>query len=225
MRSGGRACECADALQCFDEIVEERVAGREAQEEPAAGAADGGGDGDEAEAEPFCVAGALLLEQVEGEQRAEQVGPVGVEAFTGQVVEAEPKLRFLDLVFEVGLRAVPALELVGAAFTVVADEHPVVPLASFEAELLAGLDGVAADDEAPLLSPGLGPPAEARDLAASPVARRLPVGRRDLADPAAYRGDQGRPNRVGDLLALQLGEEVLAPEALVGTQKQPGAVG
>src|SRR6266540_2539758 len=152
MRSGGRACECADALQCFDEIVEERVAGREAQEEPAAGAADGGGDGDEAEAEPFCVAGALLLgqgeqlqpgEQVEGEQRAEQV------------VEAEPELRFLDLVFEVGLRAVPALELVGAAFTVVADEHPVVPLASFEAELLAGLDGVAADDEAPLLSPGL----------------------------------------------------------------------
>src|SRR6266511_5192827 len=185
MRSGGRACECADALQCFDEIVEE----------PAAGAADGGGDGDEAEAEPFCVAGALLLgqgeqlqpgEQVEGEQRAEQVGPVGVEAFTGQVVEAEPKLRFLDLVFEVGLRAVPALELVGAAFTVVADEHPVVPLASFEAELLAGLDGVAADDEAPLLSPGLGPPADVRDLAAKPGARRLPVGRRDLADPAAY---------------------------------------
>src|SRR2546422_2923411 len=31
-------------------------------------------------------------EQIEGEQRAEQIGPVGVEAFAGQVVEAESEL-------------------------------------------------------------------------------------------------------------------------------------
>ena len=121
-RSGGRACEAADTLQRFDEVGEERVAGREAQDEPSPAAADGGSDGDEAEAESFRVARALAFgqgeqfqpsEQVEGEQRAEQVGPVGVEAFAGQVVEAEPELGLLDLVFEVGLRAVPALELVG----------------------------------------------------------------------------------------------------------------
>ena len=72
-------------MQRLDEVVEERVAGREAQDEPSAGAADGAGDGDEAEAEPLRVAGAFALgqreqfqpgEQVEGEQRAEQDGTI-----------------------------------------------------------------------------------------------------------------------------------------------------
>ena len=98
-----------------------------------------------------------------------------MEALAGEVVEAESELRLLDLVLEVGLGAVPALELVSSAFAVVADERPVVPFATFERELLARLDGVAADDEAPLLLPGLRPPAEARDLAAVAVARGLPV--------------------------------------------------
>jgi hypothetical protein len=71
------------------------------------------------------------------------------------------------------------------------------------------------------LFPALRPPAEARDLAALAVAGGLPVGRRDLADPAAYRADQRRTDGVGDLPPLEPGEEVLAPEALVGTQKQP----
>ena len=48
----------ADALERVDEVGEERVAGGEAQHEPSAGAADRGGDGDEAEAEAFRVAGA-----------------------------------------------------------------------------------------------------------------------------------------------------------------------
>src|SRR5436190_1130733 len=99
-----------------------------------------------------------------------------------------------------------------------------MPLA-FECELLAGLDGVAADDEAPLALPAGRPPAEARDLATVAVAGRLPVSLCDPADPAAYRGDQWRAHGVRDPAALQIGEEVLAPEALVGTQKQPGTVG
>jgi hypothetical protein len=40
---------------------------------------------------------------------------------------------------------VPALELVGGAFLVVADERPVVPLVAFEGALLAGFGRVAAD--------------------------------------------------------------------------------
>ena len=47
----------------------------------------------------------------------------------------------------------------------------------------------------------------------------------DLADPAAYRCEQRRADRVADLFAFAVGEEVLAAEALVGTQKQPGAGG
>src|SRR5207249_1658121 len=155
----------------------------------------------------------------------EQIRPVGMEALARQVVEAEPELCFFDLVLEVRLGAVPALELVGGAFLVAGHDHPVVPLAAFERELLARLGRVAADDEAPLLSAGLGPPAEARDLAALAVAGRLPVGRRDLTDPAAYRGDQRRADRVGDPPPLEPGEEVLAPEALIGTKKQPHTVG
>lgn len=119
--SGRRACERADPLQRFDEVVEERVAGGEPQHEPAAGAADGRGDGDEAEAEPLGVALLLALrereqlqpdEHVVGEQGAEQVGPVGVEDSAGEVVEAEPELGFFDSVLDVGFGAVPALELV-----------------------------------------------------------------------------------------------------------------
>src|SRR5439155_1641307 len=83
-------------------------------------------------------------EQVEGEQRAEQIRPVGMEALAGEVVEAEPELGLLDLVLEVRLGAVPALELVGGAVLVVGDERPVVPLAVFDAELLAGLGPVEA---------------------------------------------------------------------------------
>ena len=94
-----------------------------------------------------------------------------------------------------------------------------------ERELLAGYDRVAADDEAPFALPRLRPPTEARDLAAVAVARRLPVALGDLADTCAHRGDQRRADRVGDLLALQVGEEVLAPEALVGAEKQPRADG
>ena len=120
--SGGCACEAADALQRCDEVGEERVASGKAQDERSSGAADGGRDGDETEAETLCVAAAFALgqseqlqpaEQVEAEQRAEQVGPVGVEARAGEVVEAEAELGLLDLVFEVGLGAVPGLELVG----------------------------------------------------------------------------------------------------------------
>src|SRR5712692_3862443 len=123
--SGGCACEAADALQRFDEVGKERIARREAQDEPSSGATDGAGDGDEAEAQTFRVAGALALgqreqlqpgEQVEGEQRDEQIRPVSVEALARQVVEAESELGLLDLVFEVRLRPVPALELVGGAF-------------------------------------------------------------------------------------------------------------
>ena len=58
---------------------------------------------------------------------------MGVEALAGEIVEAE--LCSFDLVFEVRLGAVPALELVGAAFAVVCDERPIVPFAPFEAEL------------------------------------------------------------------------------------------
>src|SRR5437870_2990128 len=65
-------------------------------------------------------------EQVAGEQRAEQVGRVGVEAAAGQVVEAEPELCFLDSVLDVRLRPVPGLELVRVALDVVGDEHVVV---------------------------------------------------------------------------------------------------
>ena len=115
-RSGGCSCEAADAVQCFDEVGEERVAGRETQDESSPGAADRAGDGDETEAKTFRVAGALALrqgeqlqpgEQVEGEQRDEQIGPVGMEARAGQIVEAEPELGLFDLVFEVRFRAVP----------------------------------------------------------------------------------------------------------------------
>lgn len=103
--SGGRSCEAADALQRFDEVVEERVAGREAQDEAAAGAADGGGDSDEAEAEPFHVAAALLLgqgeqfqpgEQVEGEQRAEQVG-LAWKLWQGRL--SRPRPSFASLIW------------------------------------------------------------------------------------------------------------------------------
>jgi hypothetical protein len=79
-----------------------------------------------------------------------------VEALAGEVVEPEPELRLLDPVLDVGLGAVPGLELVGGAL-VVRDEHPVVPLPVRERELLACLDGVAADDEAPLDRPRLRP--------------------------------------------------------------------
>jgi len=82
-----------------------------------------------------------------------------VEAFAGEVVEAEAELGLFDLVFEFAFRAVPALERVGGAFLVVGDDRPVVPFAAFEGELLAGLGRVAADDEAPLLFPGGRPPA------------------------------------------------------------------
>src|SRR5919201_3092044 len=82
-RLGGRSCERPDPLQRGDEVADEWVGAGEAEDEPAPGAADGGGDVDEAEAQPLRVAGALTLregeqfqpaEQVVGEQRAEQIG-------------------------------------------------------------------------------------------------------------------------------------------------------
>jgi len=60
-------------LQRFEEVVEERVAGGEAQDEPPAAAADGAGDGDDAEAEPFRVATALAVGQSEQLQPGKQV--------------------------------------------------------------------------------------------------------------------------------------------------------
>ena len=108
-------------MQRFDEVVEERVAGGETQQEPAAATPDGGGDGDEAEAQPLRITQPLAggegkelqpAEQVVREQGAEQIGPVGVEAAAGEVVESEPELCLLDPVLDVRLAAVPALELV-----------------------------------------------------------------------------------------------------------------
>src|SRR6266540_786160 len=149
--------------------------------------------------------------------------PAGAgRAAAGQVVEAEAEFRFFDPVLDVGLVAVPALELVGGALLVVGDEHPVVPLAPFERQLLSLRDRVAADDEAPLPLPGLRLPDDARDLTAGAVARRLPVGLGDLPDPRPHRGEQWRPDRIGDLALLERGEEVLAVEALVGAQADVG---
>ena len=51
-----------------------------------------------------------------------------MEAAAGEVVEAEAELCLLDPVLDVGLCAVPALELVGAALLVVRDQRPVVVL-------------------------------------------------------------------------------------------------
>src|SRR5207253_1937298 len=116
----------------------------------------------------------------------------------GEVVEAEAELGLLDPVFEVGLGAVPALDLVRAAFFVVGDDRPVMPLASFERELLAGLDWVAADDEAARDRPAGRLPGEARHLASFAVAGRPPVALGDLADPCPDRGEQRRADRVGD---------------------------
>src|SRR5439155_15028284 len=47
----------------------------------------------------------------------------------------------------------------------------------------------------------------------------------NLADPCPHRGDQRRADGGGDPPALQVGEEVLAPEALVGTQQKTDTVG
>ena len=89
VESGGRPREGADPLERPEEVSEERVVGGETQHEPAAGATDAGGDGDEAEAQPLGVASPLALgqgeqlqpaEQVVGDERDQQVGPVGVEA-------------------------------------------------------------------------------------------------------------------------------------------------
>jgi hypothetical protein len=76
-----------------------------------------------------------------------------VEALAREVVEAEAELGLLDPVLDVGLGAVPAFELVGGALAVVCDERPVVPVGALERELLACLDRIAADDEAPRLLP------------------------------------------------------------------------
>src|SRR5439155_6287251 len=230
--SGGCACEAADTFEGADEVGEEWVACGEAQDEASAAAPDGGGDGDEAEAQSLGVADALSFgqgeqfqpaEQVVGEQDDEQVGRVGVEAAAGEVVEPEAELRFFDPVLDVRLRAMPRFEFVGRALLVIADERPVVPLLPFERELLSGLDRVAADDEPAARAPGLRPPAEAGHLAALPVAGWAPVAGGDLADPRLDRGDQGRADAIGDPLALQLGEEVLAPEALVRAQEDAHA--
>ena len=116
--SGGRSSQAAQALERAEEVGDERVAGCESEDEASSGAADGGGDGDEAEAEPLCVAAALAgrqgeqfqpAEQVVGEQGAEQVGPVGVEAAAGQVVEAEAELASLADGGETVLPLVPAV--------------------------------------------------------------------------------------------------------------------
>ena len=61
-RSGGSARECpVSGRQRFDEVVEEGIVGSESEDEAAAGAPDGGSDGDEAEAEPLGVARAFAL--------------------------------------------------------------------------------------------------------------------------------------------------------------------
>ncbi len=148
-----------------------------------------------------------------------------METAAGEIVEAEAELCLFDPVFDVRLRPMPAFELVGGAVVVVADEHVVVVVALVEAQLLAELDRVAADDEAPLLLPRLRLAVEAHDLAAGSVARGLPVARRDHGDPRLHRGDLRRPDRIGDLPLLEPGEEVLAPKALVGAQQHPRAVG
>ena len=93
-----------------------------------------------------------------------------------------------------------------------------MPLPALERELLALGDGIAANDEAARLLPGLRLPDEARDLAPLTLARRLPVARGDLRDPRPHGRDQGRPDRVGDPTAFEIGEEVLAEEALVGAR-------
>src|SRR3990170_7247427 len=219
----------ADPPERSGKVAQERVPGLRAQQEPAAGATDAGGDGDEAEAQALGVARPLARrereqlqpgEQVVGEQRQQEVGRVGVEAAAGKVVCAEPELRLLDPVLDVGLGPVPGLELVRRALEVVGDEHPVVPLSVLERQLLALSERIAADDEAPLTLPRLRPPTDTRHLAFFPVAGGLPLPLGDLGDPLPDRGDQGRPDGVGDPLALELGEESLAEEALVGAQEE-----
>src|SRR5207247_6053698 len=111
------------------------------------------------------------------------------EATEGEVVKAKAELRFLDPVLDVRLRPVPALEFVRRALVVVGDEDVVVVAAFVEAQLLAGLDRIAADDEAPLPLPRPRPPFETRDLAAVAVARRPPFARRDGRDPRFHGGD------------------------------------
>lgn len=155
----------------------------------------------------------------------EQVGPVGMEAPAGEVVEPEAKLGLLDPVFHVGLGPLPGLERIRRAFLVVGDQHPVVPLPTFQCQLLVGLDGIAADDEAPRALPGLGLPANARHLAPIPVAGGLPVGLGDRLDAGANGGNQRCADGVGDLVVLTGGEEVLAVEALVGPQEAPAVLG
>lgn len=56
---GGRSCERSDTLLRRDEGVEERVAAREAYDEPTAGAANAADDLDDAEAQPLRVPVAL----------------------------------------------------------------------------------------------------------------------------------------------------------------------
>src|SRR5439155_2844818 len=119
---------------------------------------------------------------------------------------------FLDSVLDVRLRPVPGLELVRVALDVVGDEHVVVVAAAAERELLARLDRIAADDEAPLLLPGLRLPLNPRDFAAGAVTRRPPFARRDLSDPRFHRRQLGCADRVRDLAPLHPGQEGLAPK-------------